>query len=257
MIYTKTPAQVEKMAAAGALLNRVLEQLKPMVQVGARSIDIDAEAERLILSYGATPSFKGYNGFPYTICASVDSEVVHGFPTDKPLREGQILSVDCGLIYDGWQADSAFTLPAGKPSEDARRLMEVTEECFWLALEQAREGNRLGDIGWAVQQHAEKHGYGVIRDLCGHGIGREMHEDPSVPNYGRPGRGVRLREGMTIAIEPMIALKGWQVYVADNEWTVYTRDRSICSHYEHTVCITSGDPIVLTLPKPDPNGGSV
>ena len=255
MIYTKTPSQIEKMQAAGELLHTVLEKLKPMVRPGVKTIDIESEAERLIRGYGATPSFKGYDGFPFTICASVDCEVVHGFPTDKPLREGQILSVDCGLVLDGWQADSAFTLPAGEPSEECAKLMRVTEECFYLALEQAREGNRLGDIGWAVQRHAEENGYGVIRDMCGHGIGTEMHEDPSVPNYGKPGRGVRLRDGMTIAIEPMIAMGDWRVYTEDNRWTVVTRDRSVCSHYEHTVAITKGEPLILTLPKAKSNGG--
>lgn len=248
MIYTKNPAQIARMRDAGRLLHEVLERLKPMVQVGASTLEIDREAERLIRAGGAIPSFKGYNGFPYCICASVDAEVVHGFPSKDPLREGQLLSVDCGLILNGWQADSAFSAPAGKASDEVMRLMRVTEECFWLGVKQARDGNRLGDIGWAVQQHAEKHGYGVIRDMCGHGIGRELHEDPSVPNYGKPGHGVRLREGMTIAIEPMIAMGDWSVYVADNRWTVITRDHSVCSHYEHTVAITSGEPEILTLP---------
>ena len=178
----------------------------------------------------------------------MDEEVVHGFPSDKPLREGQLLSVDCGLILHGWQADSAFSAPVGKASDEVMKLMKVTEECFWLGAKQARAGNRLGDIGWAVQQHAEANGYGVIRDLTGHGIGREMHEDPSVPNYGKPGRGVRLVAGMTIAIEPMISMGDWRVYVADNEWSILTRDHSVCSHYEHTIAITDGDPEILTLP---------
>jgi len=248
MIYTKNPAQLQLMRDAGKLLHEVLEQLKEMVRPGVTTMEIDAEAERLIRKVGAVPSFKGYEGFPSTICASVDEQVVHGFPNEKPLKEGQLLSVDCGLILNGWQSDSAFSAPVGKCSEEVMKLMRVTEECFWLAAEQAREGNRLGDIGWAVQKHAEENGYGVIRDLCGHGIGTEMHEDPSVPNYGRPGRGVRLREGMTIAIEPMIAMGHWGVYIEDDGWTVVTNDHSVCSHYEHTIAITKGEPEILTLP---------
>ncbi len=248
MIYTKNPAQIQLMRDAGKLLHEVLEHLKTMVRPGVTTLEIDTEAERLIRKNGAIPSFKGYNGFPFTICASVDDQVVHGFPNKKPLKEGQLISIDCGLILNGWQADSAFSAPVGTCSKEVMKLMKITEECFWLAAQQAREGNRLGDIGWAVQKHAEENGYGVIRDLCGHGIGQEMHEDPSVPNYGKPGRGLRLREGMTIAIEPMIAMGHWGVYIEDDEWTVVTNDHSICSHYEHTVLVTSGDPEILTLP---------
>lgn len=248
MIYTKNSAQIQLMRDAGKLLHEVLDQLKPMVKPGVTTNQIDAEAERLIRAAGAQPSFKGYEGFPATICASVDEEVVHGFPSDKPLKEGQLLSVDCGLILNGWQADSAFSAPVGRASKEVLKLMRVTEECFWLGAQQAREGNRLGDIGWAIQKHAEENGYGVIRDLCGHGIGQEMHEDPSVPNYGKPGRGVRLVEGMTIAIEPMISMGTWKVFVENNDWTVVTRDHSVCSHYEHTVAVTKGDPEILTFP---------
>ena len=248
MIYTKNSAQIQLMREAGKLLHRVLDELKPMVRPGVTTNQIDAEAERLIRGAGAVPSFKGYEGFPSTICASVDEEVVHGFPNDKPLKEGQLLSIDCGLILNGWQADSAFSAPVGKASKEVMKLMKVTEECFWLGAQQAREGNRLGDIGWAVQKHAEENGYGVIRDLCGHGIGQEMHEDPSVPNYGKPGRGVRLTEGMTICIEPMISMGTWKVYVKDDGWTVVTRDHSACSHYEHTLLVTKGEPELLTFP---------
>ena len=248
MIYTKNSAQIQLMREAGKLLHAVLDELKPMVKPGVTTNQIDAEAERLIRSAGAVPSFKGYEGFPSTICASIDEEVVHGFPSDKPLKEGQLLSVDCGLILNGWQADSAFSAPVGNASKEVMKLMKVTEECFGLGAQQAREGNRLGDIGWAVQKHAEENGYGVIRDLCGHGIGQEMHEDPSVPNYGKPGRGVRLTEGMTICIEPMISMGTWKVYVKDDGWTVVTRDHSACSHYEHTLLVTKGDPEILTFP---------
>lgn len=248
MIYTKNSAEIQLMRDAGKLLHEVLEALRPMVKPGVTTLEIDAMAEKLIRDAGAIPSFKGYEGFPSTICASVDSEVVHGFPSDKPLKEGQIVSIDCGLILNGWQSDSAFTAPVGTVSKEVAKLIKATEQCFWRGVSQAKAGNRLGDIGWAVQKFAEDRGYGVIRDYCGHGIGREMHEDPGVPNYGKPGRGVRLTAGMTIAIEPMIALGTWKVFITDNDWTAVTRDGLPCSHYEHTVLITDGEPEILSLP---------
>lgn len=251
MITIKSAEEIGKMRKAGALLHEVLDQLKSMIEPGVTTAQLDREAERLIRGAGAIPSFKGYEGFPASICASVNDEVVHGFPSDKPLKEGSIVSVDCGVILDGWQSDSAFTAPVGKIDGETARLIRVTEECFWLAAAQAREGNRLGDISHAVQEHAEKNGYGVIRDLCGHGIGREMHEDPNVPNFGPAGRGVRLKPGMVIAIEPMIARGRWPIYVDDNGWTVITRDHSWCSHYEHTVAVTAGEPEILSFPGAD------
>lgn len=251
MITIKSAEEIGKMRKAGALLHEVLDQLKTMIEPGVTTAHLDREAERLIRDAGAIPSFKGYEGFPASICASVNDEVVHGFPTDKPLKEGSIVSIDCGLILDGWQSDSAFTAPVGKIDEEIARLIRVTEECFWLGAKQVREGNRLGDVSHAVQEHAEKNGYGVIRDLCGHGIGREMHEDPNVPNFGPAGRGVRLKPGMVIAIEPMIARGRWPIYVDDNGWTVITRDHSWCSHYEHTVAVTTGEPEILSFPGAD------
>lgn len=251
MITIKSAEEIGKMRKAGALLHEVLDQLRNMIEPGVTTAHLDHEAERLIRGAGAIPSFKGYEGFPASICASVNDEVVHGFPTNKPLKEGSIVSIDCGLILDGWQSDSAFTAPVGKIDEEIARLIRVTEECFWLGAKQVREGNRLGDISHAVQEHAEKNGYGVIRDLCGHGIGREMHEDPNVPNFGPAGRGVRLKPGMVIAIEPMIARGRWPIYVDDNGWTVITRDHSWCSHYEHTVAVTTGEPEILSFPGAD------
>lgn len=251
MITIKSAEEIGKMRKAGALLHEVLDQLKTMIEPGVTTAHLDQEAERLIRGAGAIPSFKGYEGFPASICASVNDEVVHGFPTDKPLKEGSIVSIDCGLILDGWQSDSAFTAPVGKIDEEIARLIRVTEECFWIGAKQVREGNRLGDVSHAVQEHAEKNGYGVIRDLCGHGIGREMHEDPNVPNFGPAGRGVRLKPGMVIAIEPMIARGRWPIYVDDNGWTVITRDHSWCSHYEHTVAVTTGEPEILSFPGAD------
>ena len=246
MITLKTAQQIEKMRIAGALLSEILSSLQSEIRPGITTRQLDRHAEQMIRDAGAIPSFKGYNGFPWSICASPDAVVVHGFPDDKPLTQGQILSVDCGLVLNGWQADSAFTVGIGEISPEAEKLISVTEECFWLAVKQCKVGKRLGDIAHAVQSHAEAHGYGVIRDLCGHGIGTKMHEDPSVPNFGDPGRGVRLREGMTIAIEPMIAMGDYPVFVKDDGWTVLTRDASLCAHYEHTVAITAGEPEVLT-----------
>ena len=248
MITIKTEKQIEKMRKAGALLKSVLDALRAEIQPDVTTLHLDQMAEKLIRASGAQPSFKGFEGYPFSICASVDDQVVHGFSNNKPLRQGQLLSVDCGVILDGWQSDSAFSVLVGGGSAENQKLVDVTEECFWLGAAQARAGNRLGDISNAVQVHAESHGYGVIRDLCGHGIGQEMHEDPNVPNFGHPGRGVKLQAGMVLAIEPMISMGGWKVFVEDDDWTVVTRDHSVCSHYEHTVLITDGEPEILSFP---------
>lgn len=248
MIMVKNAAQIEKMRAAGKLLGKIRDAVRDAVVPGMTTLELDAMAEKLIRDAGAKPSFKGYHGFPSTLCTSVDNVVVHGFPNDVPLKEGQLLSIDSGLILDGWQADSAVSvLVGGTGSETAQKLMRVTEECFYEGLRMAREGNRIGDIGHAVQVHAEKNGFGVIRVLCGHGIGREMHEDPDVPNYGEQGRGPRLKRGMTICIEPMICAGHYSVHTLPDGWGVVTDDGSICSHYEHTICITADAPEILTL----------
>ena len=248
MITIKNESQIEKMRRAGALLHSVLEALRAEIRPGVTTMHLDQMAERLIREAGGIPSFKGFEGFPYSICASVDDQVVHGFASHDRLRKGQLLSIDCGCILDGWQSDSAFFVLVGGGSAEAQKLIDVTEECFWLGASMARAGNHLGDISHAVQAHAEAHGYGVIRDLTGHGIGQEMHEDPNVPNYGTPGRGVRLQAGMTLAIEPMISMGTWKVRVLDNDWTIVTRDGSLASHYEHTVLVTDGEPEVLSFP---------
>lgn len=248
MITIKNESQIEKMRKAGVLLHRVLDTLRAEIHPGVTTMHLDRMAEKLIRDAGAIPSFKGYNGFPYSICASVDEAVVHGFANNKKLREGQLLSIDCGCILDGWQSDSAFSVLVGGGNPEAQKLIDVTEECFWIGANMAREGNRLGDISHAIQIHAEKHGYGVIRDLCGHGIGQEMHEDPNVPNFGPAGRGVRLQPGMCLAIEPMISMGTWKVEVLEDDWTVVTRDGSLASHYEHTIVVTDGEPEVLSFP---------
>lgn len=249
MITIKNTAQIAKMREAGAMLHEVLEQLRRKIEPGITTKELDRFAEKLIRSYGAIPSFLNYEGYPASICASVDSQVVHGIPSSSTvLKEGQILSIDSGLILDGWQSDSAFTVGVGEISAQAQRLIDVTEQSFFAALEVAREGFRISDIGHAVQQYVEQRGFSTVRALCGHGIGREMHEEPSVPNYGVPGHGVRLRRGMTICIEPMITAGDYHVKTLQDGWTVVTTDGSLCSHYEHTILITDGEPELLSLP---------
>ncbi|MDR1599958.1 MAG: type I methionyl aminopeptidase [Oscillospiraceae bacterium] len=246
MISIKNDAQIEKMRAAGRLLYSVLAELRRYVAPGETTSRLNSIAHKMITDAGARPSFLGYEGFPASLCASVNEVVVHGIPNDDPLVEGDILGVDCGLVLDGWQADSAYTVGVGNISAEHRRLIDVTEECFWKGVSQMRQGGRLSDIGASVQAWAESNGYQVIRALCGHGIGREMHEDPEVPNFGRPGRGPRLSPGMTLAIEPMIAMGGYEVDT--DGWRVVTKDRSWVAHYEHTALVTRGEPEILTLP---------
>lgn len=248
MITIKSAAQIEAMRAAGKLLSRIRDAVRDAVRPGVTTLELDEMAETLIREAGATPSFKGYHGFPYTLCTSLDAQVVHGFPNDKPLQPGQLLSIDSGLVLKGWQADSAVSvLVGGEGTEEAKTLLRVTEECFFEGLRFAREGYRIGDIGHAVQKHAEANGFGVIRALCGHGIGRAMHEEPDVPNFGEPGRGPRLKRGMTICIEPMICAGHYSVHTQPDGWGVLTDDGSICSHYEHTICITADAPQILTI----------
>lgn len=250
MIYLKNGQQLEMMRKAGVLLYEILCRLREAVKPGISTAALDVYAEQMIRKHKATPSFLDYRGFPASLCTSINDQVVHGIPSDDVvLMEGDIISIDCGLILDGWQADSAFTVGVGEISLEKRQLIEATEESFFKGARQAVNGNRLGDIGAAVQANAESFGYGVIRDLTGHGIGRSMHEEPSVPNFGKPGHGTKLRPGMTIALEPMIALGGYHVRELEDGWTVVTLDGSPCSHYEHTLAINEeGLPELLTYP---------
>lgn len=250
MIGIRNPAQLQKMREAGALLHEVLQAVRGQIEPGVPTRHLDQLAERLIRKGGAEPSFLHYNGYPASLCTSVDDQVVHGIPNDMPLREGQILSIDGGLVLDGWQADSAFTVGVGRISDQARALIEATERSFFEGITAAREGQRIGDIGHAVQCYVGNFGFQPVRALCGHGIGRKLHEEPEVPNYGEPGRGVRLRAGMTLAVEPMIVTGDWPVHRLQDGWTEVTDDGGLCSHYEHTIAIAAngGDPEILTLP---------
>src|SRR5215210_2076181 len=246
MIMGKSKKELEKMRAAGQLVGRVLQELRRMVEPGVTTLEIDRLAEKMIRDAGALPTFKGYHGYPYSICASVNEQVVHGFPSAYELKEGDIFSIDCGATLEGFVGDTATTVPVGRVSDDLLKLIRVTEECLERAIEQCREGKHLGDIGWAVQEHAEAHGYSIVRDYVGHGIGRRMHEDPQIPNYGTPGKGTRIKNGYVFAVEPMINLGTHQTKVLKDGWTVVTLDGLPSAHYEHTIAVTEGGPEVLT-----------
>ena len=246
MIIRKTPEQVEKMAAAGDLLVRCLRLLKSSARAGVTTGDLDRAAERFIRSQGAEPAFKGYRGFPGSICTSPNSMVVHGIPGPYELRRGDVLSVDVGVIRDGWVADAAVTLPIGPVSGEARQLLQTTREALLAGTEQARPQNRLGDVSAAIQRQVELEGFSIIRSLVGHGIGRDMHEEPQIPNYGPPGRGIVLEEGMVLAIEPMVTAGRHMVRMGDDGWAIYSQDGSLAAHFEFTVAVTADGPRILT-----------
>jgi len=247
MIIGKSKRELEKMRASGQLVGQVLQMLRELTAPGITTMEMDRAAEKMIRDAGALPTFKGYNGFPYSICASVNEQIVHGFPSDYELKEGDIFSIDCGVTLDGFVGDTATTIPVGKVSEDRLKLIRVTDECLQRAIRQCVPGNHLGDIGWAVQQHAEANGYSVVRDYVGHGIGRRMHEDPQIPNYGRPGLGPKIKSGYVFAIEPMINIGTHHTKVLADGWTVVTVDGQPSAHFEHTIAITDDGPEVLTL----------
>lgn len=247
MIIRKSKTEIEKMRAAGLIVARVLERLEEIVEPGMTTRDLDREAERMIQGAGAYPTFKGYHGYPASICTSINDEVVHGIPGNRKLREGDIVGIDCGATLEGYVGDSAITVAVGQISEPVKKLLEVTRQSLFKAIEKCEVGNRLGDVCNAVQSHVEPLGYSVVRNYCGHGIGRAMHEEPQVPNYGKPGTGPVLREGLVIAIEPMINLGHEDVKVLPDGWTVITMDGRPSAHFEHTVAITSEGPQILTL----------
>jgi methionyl aminopeptidase len=247
VIVCRSAAELEHMRAAGRLVGEVLTALSAMVAPGVSTADLDGVAERMIADAGGTPAFKGYHGYPATICASVNEEVIHGIPSGRRLlQEGDILSIDVGASLGGYFGDSAVTLPVGRVSEEAALLLRVTEEALFKAIERVRPGGRLYDLGHAVQRHVEAHGFSVVREFVGHGIGQRMHEEPQVPNYGEPGRGPRLAAGMVLAIEPMVNAGKAAVKVLADGWTAVTRDRSLSAHFEHTVAVTAGEPWILT-----------
>lgn len=247
-ITVKSEREIELMAQAGKILEAVHEELGKALHAGMTTLEIDRLGEEIIRSYGCIPSFLDYNGYPASICVSVNDEVVHGIPSKhRFLRDGDIVSLDAGVIYKGYHSDAARTHGIGTVSEEAKALMSVTEECFFEGIKYAKEGNHLFDISNAIGAYAAQRGYGVVRDLCGHGIGTALHEAPEIPNYQMDRKGVKLKAGMTLAIEPMINAGSWEVDWLDDDWTVVTRDHSLSSHYENTVLITEGEPRLLTL----------
>lgn len=247
-VSIKSPREIELMTEAGRILALVHEELKKALRPGMTTLGIDKLGEEIIKSYGCIPSFLGYNGYPASICVSLNNEVVHGIPSaDRIIREGDVVSLDAGVIYKGYHSDAARTHIVGEGTKEARDLVRVTEESFFEGIKYAREGNHLGDISAAIGNYANAHGYGVVRDLCGHGIGTHLHEAPEIPNFVTGRRGLKLKAGMTLAIEPMINAGTWQVRWLNDDWTVVTKDGRLSAHYENTVLITDGEPKLLTL----------
>jgi methionyl aminopeptidase len=248
-IFYKTPAEIEIMREAAQIVSRTLGLIAAEIKPGADMLKIDKMAEEYIRSQNALPGFLGMYDFPNTLCVSLNAEVVHGYPKGKILKDGDIVSVDCGALFEGYYGDHAYTFEVGEVAPEAKELLKVTLECLNIGVEHTRVGNRIGDIGWAIQNHAEKHGYGVVKDLVGHGLGRSMHEEPQVPNYGRRGQGKKIQEGLVIAIEPMINLGTERVITAGDNWTILTADRKISAHFEHDVAVVNGLPEVLSTFK--------
>ena len=246
MITIKSKREIELLKNAGNIVYQTHQYLKPYIKEGITTKELDKLAEDFIRSKDATPSFKGYEGFPSTLCTSINSEVVHGFPSNRKLKNGDIISIDIGACYKGYHGDSAWTYTVGEVDEKTKQLLEDTEKSLFVGLEQVKPGNRTGDIGYAIEQYARKHNLGVVRELCGHGVGTSVHEDPEVPNYGIPNTGPRLKEGMVIAVEPMLTLGSPKVFLHDNDWTVDTQDGSLSAHFEHTVVVTKDGYQILT-----------
>jgi methionyl aminopeptidase len=250
VIIKKSPEELDRMRAAGRVVAKVLDEVREQIRPGVRTRDIDALVERVIVGEGCIPSFKGYRGFPASACISLNEEIVHGIPGSRKLKEGDLVKIDVGAIYEGYHGDSAWTFYVGDvvpPEVD--KLMRTTEESLWAGIAQARAGNRIGDISHAVQEVAEGAGFSVVREYVGHGVGAQLHEDLQIPNYGPPGRGPLLEEGMTIALEPMVNAGDWRTEVLKDDWTVVTADRKLSAHYEHTIAITEGEPEILTRAK--------
>lgn len=247
MIILKTKREIEIMRLAGRIVAQSHELVRKHIKPGVATKELDQIVEDFIRSQNAIPTFKGYCGFPYSICASVNEEVVHGMPSNRRLQEGDIISVDIGATFEGYVGDSAKTFFVGEVDDEKRRLVEVTRQSFYEGIKFAKESYRLSDISHAIQQYVEDAGFSVVRDYVGHGVGRKMHESPQIPNFGKPGKGPRLQEGMVLAIEPMINAGTYNVRVLDNDWTVVTVDGKPSAHYEHTIAITDGEPMLLTV----------
>ena len=255
MISCKSPAELRRMRAANGLVARVLGELREIVDVGVTTRELDVLAERRVRAAGAVPAFKGYHGYPATLCTSVNDEVVHGVPSGRRLRDGDIVSIDLGVVLDDYYGDAAVTLPVGSISEQAEMLLHVTEQALARSIAQVRLGGHVSDLGHAVQRHVEAHGYSVVREFVGHGVGTSLHEEPQVPNYGEPGQGPRLREGMVLAIEPMVSMGKPAVRVLRDGWTAVTCDGSLAAHFEHSVAVTANGPLVLSRPLPAAGAG--
>jgi methionyl aminopeptidase len=249
VIYLKSPAEIEKIAHACRLAGEVLVSLRSMIEAGVTTKEIELMADQKIRSAGGVPAFKGYRGFPASICTSVNEEVVHGIPSSRKLAEGDIVSIDIGVYMDGFYGDAAVTIPIGRNDRETTQLLRVTEEALYKGIEKAIEGNRISDISHGIQKHVEKHGFSVVRLFVGHGIGRELHEAPQIPNYGSPGHGPKLKKGMTLAIEPMVNAGTDEVEVLEDGWTAITRDGKKSAHFEHTILVTSNTPKILTKYK--------
>ncbi len=246
MIVLRSREEIEKIRNSNAIVAEVLARLSEMVKPGVTTLDLDKLSEELCRKKQAVPAFKGYRGYPYSLCASVNEQVVHGFPNSRPLREGDILSLDFGVQYKGFYGDAAVTLPVGQISEKAAQLLKITEESLFLGIKQALKDNRLSDISHAVQRHVEAHGFSVVRQFVGHGIGQKLHEEPQVPNFGQPGRGVRLKEGLVLAIEPMVNAGDYEVEILDDGWTAVTKDGDLSAHFEHTIVVMENGPEILS-----------
>ena len=246
MVILKQPDEIDKAKASSRIVAEVLSVLRERIKPGVTTRELDKIAESVTEKRGAKPAFKGYRGYPYSLCASVNEEVVHGMPSGRVLKEGDIVGLDFGVYYQGFYGDAAVTLPVGRVSEEAARLMRVTEQSLYAAIDHASSGNRLGDISAAVQETAESAGYSVVRDFVGHGIGRNMHEDPQIPNFGKKGRGIELQTGMILAIEPMVNAGRYRVKILPDGWTVITEDGSLSAHFEHSVAITDNGPEILS-----------
>ncbi len=246
MIFLKSPWEIEKMRRSNAIVAEILEALREAIKPGITTLELNELSEELCLKKKVRPAFKGYMGYPFSLCVSINEVVVHGLPSQRRLKEGDIVSLDFGVICDGYYGDAAITVPVGRVSKMAKRLISVTEEALYKGIEQARPKRHLSDVSFAIQRHAEAHGFSVIRQFVGHGIGRSLHEDPQVPNFGPPGRGVRLKPGMVIAIEPMVAEGTYEVEILEDGWTAVTKDRKLAAHFEHTVAITEDGPQILS-----------